>query len=62
MTEFSPWQTVCTRHGRHTESTWDRALHTILADADAPGMINWNVSIDTTTCRAHHHGTNTTRP
>ena len=34
----------------------------ILADADAAGKIDWNVSVDATICRAHQHGTNTTRP
>ena len=37
-------------------------LHVILADADAAGKIDWNVSVDATICRAHQHGTNTTRP
>ncbi|WP_371441669.1 IS5 family transposase, partial [Dietzia sp. HMSC21D01] len=61
--EFGPWQTVWKRHARYAEDgTWDRVLQTILADADAAGMIDWNVSVDATICRAHQHGTNTTRP
>ena len=61
--EFGPWQTVWKRHVRYAEDgTWDRVLQTILADADAAGMIDWDVSVDATVCRAHQHGTNTTRP
>lgn len=37
-------------------------LQAILAEADAAGKIDWNVSVDATICRAHQHGTNTTRP
>lgn len=61
--EFSPWQTVWKRHARYArDGTWDRVLQAILADADAAGLIDWNVSVDATICRAHQHGTNTTRP
>ena len=37
-------------------------MQTILAEADAAGEVDWNVSVDATICRAHQHGTNTTRP
>ncbi|WP_371518006.1 IS5 family transposase [Dietzia sp. 111N12-1] len=61
--EFGAWQTVWKRHARYArDGTWDRILHVILADADAGGKIDWNVSVDATICRAHQHGTNTTRP
>lgn len=30
------------------DGTWDRILQEILADADAAGMIDWNVSVDAT--------------
>jgi len=54
---------VWKRHARYArDGTWDRILHVILADADAAGKIDWNVSVDATICRAHQHGTNTTRP
>ena len=60
--EFGAWQTVWKRHARYArDGTWDRILHVILADADAAGKIDWNVSVDATICRAHQHGTNTTR-
>ncbi|MFI8592448.1 IS5 family transposase [Dietzia maris] len=61
--EFGAWQTVWKRHARYArDGTWDRILHVILADADAAGKIDWNVSVDATICRAHQHCTNTTRP
>ncbi|MFY2789777.1 IS5 family transposase [Rhodococcus sp. KRD162] len=61
--EFGAWQTVWKRHARYArDGTWDRILHVILADADAAGKIDWNVSVDATICRAHQHSTNTTRP
>jgi hypothetical protein len=33
----------------------------ILAQADAAGLIDWTVSVDSTINRAHQHGTNLTR-
>ena len=42
--------------------TWDRVFAHILAEADAVGDIDWNVSIDATINRAHQHGTNLPRP
>ena len=60
---FGPWQTVWKRHRRYaTDGTWDRVLAQLLADADAVGEIDWNVSVDATIARAHQHATNTTRP
>ena len=52
--QFATWQTVWKRHARYAEDgTWDRILQTILADAAAAGMFDWNVSVDATICRAH---------
>jgi transposase len=60
---FGPWQTVWKRHRRYAEDgTWDIVLAEVLADADAAGKIDWNVSVDSTVARAHQHATNTTRP
>lgn len=60
---FGPWQTVWKRHRRYAaDGTWDLILAHVLADADAAGDIDWNVSIDGTINRAHQHATNTTRP
>lgn len=60
---FGPWQTVWTWHRRLTaEGTWDLVLQRLLADADARGLIDWSVSVDSTIARAHQHATNLTRP
>ena len=60
--EFGPWQTVWKRHRRLAgDGTWDRVLAELLADADAAGLIDWQVSVDSTVTRAHQHGTNLPR-
>ncbi|MBD8060138.1 IS5 family transposase [Cellulomonas sp. JH27-2] len=60
---FAPWQTVWKRHHRFTiDGTWDQIWSALLAEADAAGQIDWEVSVDSTINRAHQHATNTTRP
>lgn len=59
---FGPWQTVWKRHRRYVDGTWDRALAQTVADADAAGDIDWNVSVDGTINRAHQHASSTSRP
>mgnify|MGYP002648818638 CR=1 FL=1 len=60
--EFGPWQTVWKRHRRFAaDGTWDRVHAALLADADAAGLIDWDVSVDSTINRAHQHATNTKR-
>ncbi|WP_433613769.1 IS5 family transposase [Prescottella agglutinans] len=59
---FGPWQTIWTWHRRLAgDGTWDRVLQRLLAVADAAGMIDWAVSVDSTIARAHQHATNITR-
>ena len=59
---FGPWQTLWTWHRRMaSQGTWDRALERLLAVAEAAGMIDWSVSVDSTIARAHQHATNATR-
>ncbi|WP_230990185.1 hypothetical protein [Rhodococcus oxybenzonivorans] len=36
-------------------------LERLLTAADASGMIDWAVSVDSTIARAHQHATNVTR-
>lgn len=61
--EFGPWQTVWKRHRRFAEDgTLDRIHAALLARADAAGLIDWNVSVDSTINRAHQHATNLPRP
>jgi transposase len=61
--EFGPWQTAWKRHRRYAaDGTWDRVLARLVAEADAAGHVDWDVSVDATIARAHQHATNTTRP
>ena len=36
-------------------------MQALLSQADAAGLIDWDVSVDATIARAHQHATNTTR-
>lgn len=59
---FGPWQTVWTWHRRMAfDGTWDRVAAMITAAADAAGLIDWSLSVDSTIARAHQHATNITR-
>jgi putative transposase len=59
---FGPWQTVWTWHRRMAgDGTWDLVLARLAAAADAAGMVDWSVSVDSTIARAHQHATNVTR-
>jgi len=59
---FGPWQTVWKRHRRFsTDGTWDAIHARLLAEADAAGDLDWQVSVDSTVVRAHQHATNTRR-
>ena len=50
---FGPWQTVWTWNNRiATDGTWDRVLAKLTAVADAEGMIDWSLSVDSTIARA----------
>lgn len=59
---FGPWQTLWTWHRRMAEEgTWDTVLARLTAAADAAGLIDWSLSVDSTVARAHQHATNATR-
>ncbi|MBW9121917.1 IS5 family transposase [Microbacterium trichothecenolyticum] len=59
---FGPWQTVWTWHQRMaTDGTWDKVHAKLTAAADAAGLVDWSLSVDSTIARAHQHGTNTMR-
>jgi len=59
---FGPWQTAWTWHHRMAvDGTWDAALSALTAAADAAGLVDWSVSVDSTIARAHQHATNITR-
>jgi transposase len=53
---YGPWQTVYGLFRRwQRDGTWRRILSQLQAQADAAGLITWDVSIDTTVMRAHQH-------
>jgi putative transposase len=59
---FGPWQSIWTWHRRMSaDGTWDVVVSRLLAAADAAGVIDWAVSVDSTIARAHQHATNITR-
>lgn len=53
---FGPWITVYKRHRRWSaDGTWERLLTAVRAGEDAAGRLDWQVSVDSTTARAHQH-------
>lgn len=53
---YGPWQTCYDRFVRwRRDGTWDRLLAHVQTKSDAVGEIEWTVSIDSTTARAHQH-------
>ena len=59
---FGPWQTIWKRHKRFsTDGTWDKIHARLVAEADAAGDLDWNVSVDSTINRAHQHATTLSR-
>lgn len=53
---YGPWQTAYDRFVRwRRDGTWDRLLATAQTKSDAVGEVVWEVSIDSTTIRAHQH-------
>lgn len=59
---FGPWKTLWKRHARFSkDGTWDRVLAELLAEADAAGQVDWQLSIDSTVSRVHQHGANLSR-
>jgi transposase len=60
--DFGPWQTVWKRHRRFAcDGTWDRVLGRLIAEADAAGEVDWNVSVDSSIMRVHQHGASQAR-
>nr|WP_235437847.1 IS5 family transposase [Kitasatospora griseola] len=59
---YGPWKTVHERHRRWSaDGTWEMLLRRVQAGADAAGEIDWDVSVDSTIVRAHHHAARTAR-
>ncbi|MGW5851247.1 IS5 family transposase [Streptomyces sp. NPDC055254] len=62
----APWRDVPTRYGEwetvyglfrrwQRDGTWSRILTHLQVEADAKGLITWDVSVDSTVARAHQH-------
>jgi transposase len=53
---YGAWQTVYGLFRRwQRDGTWARMLTALQTDADARGLITWDVSVDSTIARAHQH-------
>lgn len=53
---YGPWQTCYDRLVRwRRDGTWDRLLQHVQTKSDAVGDVVWEVSVDSTTVRAHQH-------
>ncbi|MFB8778066.1 IS5 family transposase [Streptomyces broussonetiae] len=53
---YGPWQTVYGLFRRwQRDGTWHRVFEQLQAQADAEGLITWDVSVDSTIARAHQH-------
>src|SRR5919202_1946368 len=53
---YGPWKTCYERLVRwRRDGTWDRLLAHAQTKSDAVGEVVWEVSIDSTTVRAHQH-------
>ncbi|WP_234341570.1 IS5 family transposase [Streptomyces sp. NRRL S-1813] len=53
---YGPWETAYTVFRRwQIDGTWPRILKKLQVKVDADGIIEWEVSVDSTVCRAHQH-------
>lgn len=53
---YGPWETAYGLFRRwQRDGTWHRILDQLQAQADAEGLITWDVSVDSTIARAHQH-------
>jgi transposase len=54
--DFGSWKTLWKRPDRWSgDSTWDRLLTEMCADADAVAELDWLVAVDSSINRAHQH-------
>ncbi len=53
---YGPWPSVYDRFVRwRRDGTWDQLLAHVQTKSDAVGEVEWEVSIDSTSIRAHQH-------
>ncbi len=54
--EYGPWGRIYDLFRRwQRDGTWHRVLACLQSLADARGAITWDLSVDSTVCRAHQH-------
>ncbi|WP_405667995.1 IS5 family transposase [Streptomyces sp. NBC_01166] len=54
--EYGPWGRIYALFRRwQRNGTWHRVLTQLQSLADAKGAITWDLSVDSTVCRAHQH-------
>lgn len=54
--EYGPWGRIYDLFRRwQRDGTWHQVLTRLQAQADAKGAIVWDLSVDSTVCRAHQH-------
>jgi transposase len=59
---YGPWQTCADRLYRwRCEGLWDRILTYVQTKSDAVGAVVWEMTIDSSTARAHHHASGARR-
>lgn len=59
---FGPWQAMGTwRHRLAAEGAWGTIVSVLIAHADAEGLDDWSVPVNSTIARAYQRVTNTTR-
>ncbi|MFD6420828.1 transposase [Streptomyces sp. NPDC060198] len=53
---YGPWGRIHDLFRRwRRDGTWHRILTRLQSLADAEGAVTWNLSVDSTVCRAHRH-------
>ena len=53
---YGPWQTCYDRFVRwRQDGTWDRLLAHVQTKSDAVGELEWSISVDSSSVRAHQH-------
>ncbi len=59
---YGPWDRVYDLFRRwQRDGTWARIVTHLQAEADAKGLITWDVNVDSTVCRAHQHAAGATK-
>jgi transposase len=56
LERYGPWRRVYDLFRRwQRDGTWKRIFTALQSQADANRLITWDVSVDSTVCRAHQH-------